>query len=156
MIRANRPGDCDNVVEIGHIFGQNGVRREFHSKSSKTALWWSAAKHFLKTTIPRLLTIFCKLVIVSLVMGLNKNFKVRVPNCRFDESNRRTRWIRRLKGVWEYFAHWSSFLVLTCIREIFTVRASNRRSDDKQEKQAKKDYYEASDSVLQTGFLVGS
>ena len=48
------------------------------------------------------------------------------------------------------------FLVLTCIREIFTVRAPNRRSDDKEEKQAKKDYYEASDSVLQTGFLVGS
>ena len=47
------------------------------------------------------------------------------------------------------------FLVLTCIREIFTVRASNRRSNDKEEKQAKKDY-EASDSVLQTGFLVGS
>ena len=46
------------------------------------------------------------------------------------------------------------FLVLTCIREIVTVRAPNRRSDDKQEKQAKKDYYEASDSVLQTGFLV--
>ena len=46
------------------------------------------------------------------------------------------------------------FLVLTCIRDIVTVRAPNRRSDDKQEKQAKKDYYEASDSVLQTGFLV--
>ena len=47
------------------------------------------------------------------------------------------------------------FLVLTWIREIVTVRAPNRRSDDKQEKQAKKDYYEASDSVSQTGFLVG-
>ena len=47
-------------------------------------------------------------------------------------------------------------LVLTWIREIFTVRAPNRRSNDKEEKQAKKDYYEASDSVLQTGFLVGS
>ena len=47
------------------------------------------------------------------------------------------------------------FLVLTWIREIATVRAPNRRSDDKQEKQAKKDYYEASDSVWQTGFLVG-
>ena len=42
------------------------------------------------------------------------------------------------------------------MREIFTVKAQNRRSDDKEEKQAKKDYYEASDSVLQTGFLVGS
>ena len=48
------------------------------------------------------------------------------------------------------------FLVLTWIREIFTGRAPNRRSDDKEEKQAKKDYYEASDSVLQNGFLVGS
>ena len=47
------------------------------------------------------------------------------------------------------------FLVLTWIREIVTVRAPNRRSDDKQEKQAKKDYYEASDSLSQTGFLVG-
>ena len=47
-------------------------------------------------------------------------------------------------------------LVLTRFSEIFTVRAPNWRSDDKQGKQAKKDYYEASDSVLQTGFLVGS
>ena len=47
------------------------------------------------------------------------------------------------------------FLVLTCIRDIFTVRAPNRRSDDKEERQAKNDYYEAFDSVLQTGFLVG-
>ena len=47
------------------------------------------------------------------------------------------------------------FLVLTCIRDIFTVRAPNRRSDDKEERQAKNDYYEAFDSVLQTVFLVG-
>ena len=46
------------------------------------------------------------------------------------------------------------FLVLTWIREIFTATAPNRRSDDKKEKQAKNYYYEASDSVLQTGFLV--
>ena len=48
------------------------------------------------------------------------------------------------------------FLVLTWIREIVTVSSPNRRSDDKEEKHAKKDYYEVSDSVLQTGFLVGS
>ena len=48
------------------------------------------------------------------------------------------------------------FLVLTWIRKIFAVTAPNRRSDDIEEKKAKKDYYEASDSVLQTGFLVGS
>ena len=47
-------------------------------------------------------------------------------------------------------------LVLTGFSEIFTVRAPNWRSDDKQEKQAKKDYYEASDSVLQIGYLLGS
>ena len=47
------------------------------------------------------------------------------------------------------------FLVLTCIRDIFTVRAPNRRSNDTEEKQAKNDYYEAFDIVLQTGFLVG-
>ena len=47
------------------------------------------------------------------------------------------------------------FLVLTWIREIFTVRAPNRRSNEKEEKQAKKDYYEAPDRVLQTGFLLG-
>ena len=47
------------------------------------------------------------------------------------------------------------FFVLTWIREIFTGRAPNRRSDDKEEKKAKKEYYEASDSSLQTGFLVG-
>ena len=48
------------------------------------------------------------------------------------------------------------FLVTTGISEIFTVRAPNWRSDDKQEKQAKKDYYEASDSVLQIGQLLGN
>ena len=42
------------------------------------------------------------------------------------------------------------------MREIFIVRAPNWRSDDKQEKQAKKDYYEASDGVLQIGYLLGS
>ena len=48
------------------------------------------------------------------------------------------------------------FLVLTGISEIFTVKAPNWRSYDKQEKQARKDYFEASDSVLEIGFLFGS
>ena len=48
------------------------------------------------------------------------------------------------------------FLVTTGISEIFTVRAPNWRSDDKQEKQAKKDYFEASDSVLEIGYFFGS
>ena len=47
-------------------------------------------------------------------------------------------------------------LVLTGFSEIFTVGAPNWRCDDKQEKQAKKDYYEPSDSVLQIGYLLGS
>ena len=47
------------------------------------------------------------------------------------------------------------FLVVTGFREIFTVRAPNPRSDDKQEKQANKDYYEASDCVLEIGYLLG-
>ena len=42
------------------------------------------------------------------------------------------------------------------LSDIFTVRAPNWRSDDKQEKQAKKDYYEASDFVLEIGYLLGS
>ena len=48
------------------------------------------------------------------------------------------------------------FLVVTGFREIFTVRAPNPRCDDKQEKQANKDYYEASDCVLEIGYLLGS
>ena len=48
------------------------------------------------------------------------------------------------------------FLVLTGFSEISTVRAPNWRSDDKQAKQAKKDYYKASDSLLQTGDLLSS
>ena len=48
------------------------------------------------------------------------------------------------------------FLVTTGISEIFTVKALNGRSDDKQEKQAKKDYFEASDSVLEIGYFLGS
>ena len=47
-------------------------------------------------------------------------------------------------------------LVLTGFSEIFAVRAPNWRSDDKQEKQAKKDYFEASDCVLEIGYLLGS
>ena len=43
------------------------------------------------------------------------------------------------------------FLVVTGFSKIFTLRAPNSRFDDKQEKQAKKDYYEASDSVLEIG-----
>ena len=48
------------------------------------------------------------------------------------------------------------FLVTTGISEIFTVRAPNGRSDDKQEKQAKKLYFEASDSVLEIGYFLAS
>ena len=48
------------------------------------------------------------------------------------------------------------FLVTTEISEIFSVGAPNWRSGDKQEKQAKKDYFEASDSVLEIGYFLGS
>ena len=48
------------------------------------------------------------------------------------------------------------FLVVTGISEIFTERALNWRSADKQEKQAKKDYFEACDCVLEIGYLLGS
>ena len=48
------------------------------------------------------------------------------------------------------------FLVISGIGEIFTVRAPNSRINDKQEKQAKKDYCETSDSVLEIGYLLGS
>ena len=118
--------------------------------------WWSAAKYFLKTVISRRLTLFCKLVIVSFIMGFNKNLKVRVPKCRFDERHQKTRWMRRLRGVWQYFANIGLRFGPNGVQEIFTVRAPNWRSDDKQEKQAKKDYYEASDSLLQTGHLLSS
>ena len=46
-------------------------------------------------------------------------------------------------------------LVLTGFSEIFTARAPNWRSDDKLEKQAKKDYYEASKSDFQIAYLLG-
>ena len=48
------------------------------------------------------------------------------------------------------------FLVISGIGKIFTVRAPNSRFNDKQEKQAKKDYCETSDSVLEIGYLLGS
>ena len=49
-------------------------------------------------------------------------------------------------------------LVLTAISEVFTVRAPNWHSHNKQEKQAKKDYCEASNSVLvfQIGNVLGT
>ena len=92
-----------------HILGHNGVQRKFYSKNSKISLWWSAVKHFLKTVIPRRLTVFCKLVIICLVMGFNKNFKVRLPKCRFDKRHQKTRLLRRLRGVWHYLANWKWF-----------------------------------------------
>ena len=85
-------------MQVGHILGENGVRRDFDIKNCK----------LLKTMFPRRLTVFCEFVIVSFVMELNKNFKVRGPKCGFDK------------------------------------------------KRAKKDYYEASDNLLQTGHLLGS
>ena len=48
------------------------------------------------------------------------------------------------------------FWVLTGFCEIITKGAPNRRSDDKQEKQVKKDYFEASDSVFQIGNVLGT
>ena len=54
---------------------------------------------------------------------------------------------RRVTVLWKLVI----FFVVTGFSDIFTVGAPNWRSDDKQEKQAKKDYYEASDSVLQIG-----
>ena len=138
-------------MQIGHILGQNGLWREFYIKKCKISLWLSEAKHWLKTMFPRRLTVFCKLVIVSFVMGFNKNLKVRGPKCGFDERHQKTRWKRRLRVLCKL----AIFLVLTGISEIFTVRAPNWRSHDKQEKQAEKDYCEVSEDsetcILQIG-----
>ena len=41
--------------------------------------------------IPWRLTVFCKLVIVLLVMGFSKYFKVRVPKHRFHERYKKTK-----------------------------------------------------------------
>ena len=48
------------------------------------------------------------------------------------------------------------FCVKMGLSDIFTVRPSNCRSDDKQKKQAGKDYFKASDSVLEIGYFSGS
>ena len=104
--------------------------------------------------IPRRLTVFCKLVIASFVMGFNKNFKVRVPKWRFDERHQKL-------GEYEDWEACESSLQIGHLfgrngfSEIFTARAPNWRSDDKLEKQAKKDYYEASKSDLQIAYLLG-
>ena len=72
------------------------------------------------------------------------------------KGTKKTRWIGRFRAVWQYSAKLVIFLVVTGISEIFTVRPPTWRSDDKQEGQAKNDYYEATDSVLQIGHLSGS
>ena len=59
---------------------------------------------------------------------------------------------RRVRVVCKLVIFW----VLTGISKIFTVKAPNWRSHDKQEKQAKKDYCETSDSVLRIGYILGS
>ena len=46
--------------------------------------------------------------------------------------------------------------VLTGFSEIFAVTAPNGRSDDKEDKQAKKDYYEPSNCVLEIVYVLGS
>ena len=48
------------------------------------------------------------------------------------------------------------FLVVTGFTEIFIVTAPHWRCDDKQEKQAKNDFYEVANSSLQIGYLLGS
>ena len=45
------------------------------------------------------------------------------------------------------------------LSDILTVRPPNWRYDDKQEKQARKDYFKASDSLLEIGYsqaVIGS
>ena len=81
----------DSVLQIGHLLGHNVVRREFHSKSSKMSLWWSAAKHFLKRMFPRRLTVVCKLVMDSFVTRFNKKFKVRAQNVGLMKGTRKLR-----------------------------------------------------------------
>ena len=48
------------------------------------------AKRFLKRMIPRRLTVFCKLVNISLVMGVKKNLKKRVAKSWFDQRHQKT------------------------------------------------------------------
>ena len=80
---------CDSVLQIGHILGHNGARRKFYRKNSKMSLWWSAAKHFLKTMIARRLTVFSKLVIITLVMGFHKNLKEKFQSVGFMKGTKK-------------------------------------------------------------------
>ena len=83
-----------------------GLGANFIGKTnSKMWLWWSLAKDFQKTMISRRLIVFCKLVIAFFVKGFNKNFKVKRPKCGFDKRHQKTKWKRRLRCVWEYFAN---------------------------------------------------
>ena len=31
---------CDSTLQIGHLFGRNGVQPDFYSKGSTLTLWW--------------------------------------------------------------------------------------------------------------------
>ena len=59
---------------------------------------------------------------------------------------------RRVTVLWTLLI----LLVVKGFSEIFAVRAPNGRSDDKEEKQAKKDYYEPSNCVLEIVYVLGN
>ena len=84
-------------------------------------------------------------------MEFSKYFKVRVPNTGLMKGKKNTKMARLVTVL----SNMVIFSFVTGISEIFTVRASNWSCDGKQEKQAKKDYFEASDCVLEIAYLLG-
>ena len=82
---------CDNSLQTGHLMSRKLVKKKFHSKDFKILLTRFVKTDERNTVNKRRVTVFCKLVIVSFVMGFKKNFKVRAPKCRFDEIHQKTR-----------------------------------------------------------------
>ena len=88
-------------------------------------------------------------------MGLNKNFKVRVPKCPFDERHQKLGECEDWEAC-DSTLHIGHLFGPNGVQWDFCRKGSKLSSDDKEEKQAKKDYYEASNCVLEIVYVLGS
>ena len=76
--------------------------------------------------------------------------------CLLDERHQKIRWMRRLRGVWQYLQIGHIFGHNRCLARFLLQELKRDALIKSIIWQAKNDDYEASDSVLQSGHLFGS
>ena len=88
-----------------------------YTKDSKMLLTWYAQIEQRKTVNKTPVTLFCKFAIFWATMGFGavrvrvrvRGFTLRAPKCRPNDQQQNSSWKRWFRGVWKYFANWSSF-----------------------------------------------